>query len=104
MFFTFGQNNSGGYFIENDDVRQYLIVEANSSDEAIDKMLDITENYSEYCPCCGERWSTYDVEYGEGDLVPSIWGEPITAISKSPYKENCIVYYNNGEKEIVEFD
>ena len=35
-FFTFNQNNSGGYFIINDDVAHYLIIEAQNAEEAID--------------------------------------------------------------------
>ena len=61
-YYTFNQNNSGGYFIINDYVAECLIIEAQNVDEAISKMQDITEDYSEYCDCCGERWGEYICE------------------------------------------
>ena len=41
MFYTFYQNNSGGYTIENDDVAEFVIIEANSDKEAINKIKKI---------------------------------------------------------------
>lgn len=102
MFYTFMQNNSGGYFIRNNDVREFLIIEADNVEDAIGKMYDITEDYSEYCPCCGERWSDY-MDEDDADEVPSIWSEPVQNVSKAPYREDCIIYYKDGRKEIIEF-
>lgn len=96
MFYTFCQNNSGGYTIENDDVAEFVIIEANSDKEAINKIKKITKNYMKYCPCCGERWDFSLEELQESKyIVPSIFGEPITKISRFGY----IIYYLNGEIE-----
>lgn len=70
MFYTYSQNNSGGYFITNDDVREYLIIEADSVQEANSKMYDITEDYGEYCECCGLRWDILYSSDAEGKDKP----------------------------------
>lgn len=99
MFFTFAQNNSGGYFIKNDLVSEWVIVEARNSKEAASLMSDICEDYMEYCPCCGERWdldSEYLKEYDE----PRIYGEPFVELFKDEwYSDNIVtIHYYDGEK------
>lgn len=76
MFYTLVQNNSGGYFIVNDNVSEFVIIEANSVVEAIKRAKNITRDYMSYCSCCGERWE-YDFEINDGFPKPSIWDEPI---------------------------
>lgn len=103
-FFTFSQNNSGGYFIINDDVASYLIIEAQNAQEAIDKMEDITLNYSEYCPCCGERWSTW-IDDDDGTEEPMIYDCKVK--EKSPnriFSSSTIIYYYDGTKEKLWYD
>lgn len=98
-FFTFNQNNSGGYFIINDDVACYLIIEAKNAEEATDKMYDITENYSEYCTCCGKRWSSW-IDDEDGKDEPMVWDIKIK--EKSPdrtFGGSTIIYYYDGSKE-----
>lgn len=55
-WFEIDQNNSGGYYIENDVVGSKLFVQAPSAEEANAIAAELTEPYSEYCECCGERW------------------------------------------------
>lgn len=43
MFYRLDQNNSGGYFLENDEVRQFIFVESDSYDDAKQKLRVITE-------------------------------------------------------------
>lgn len=57
MFYVYRQNNSGGYLIENDYVKSYIIVEANSKRDAQSKMEEIIVGHNDFCTCCGERWS-----------------------------------------------
>ena len=70
-FYTISQNNSGGYFIENDDVDYYVSVQADSLYEAEKLLEDIVEDYSEYCDCCGLRWTIWldkkGIEYNDRD-------------------------------------
>jgi len=55
-WYTVNQNNSGGYFIENEDVHQYLSIQAETEDSAKEKFYSVISEYSEFCECCGERW------------------------------------------------
>ena len=57
-FYTYSQNNSGGFFCE---PAKYVIVEADSQDEA----NEIAQEHGVYfngcatgvdCSCCGDRW------------------------------------------------
>lgn len=92
-FFVFSQNNSGGYFIKNDDVSSYVIIEATNHKDAQSKAEDIFENYSEYCECCGERWDT-DMNY-----VDSYVGIPDELqIIKCVGMDEAIIYYIDGSK------
>jgi hypothetical protein len=99
-FFRFSQNNSGGYFIENEDVAIHLIIEALSAREAKSKMEDITASYSQYCSCCGERWSSW-IDDDDGTEEPQIYGEPITTYRPSYRDETCVIYYSDGRKENI---
>lgn len=81
MFYTFHQNNSGGQFIIDEEVSIYVIIEADDSYEA--NTLAQTHgvyfdgcSYGQDCSCCGDRW--YTVYNDEGDIEPSIYGEPIS--------------------------
>ena len=72
MFYTFSQNNSGGYFT---GPAQYVIIEADSRNEAkrqAEERYGLYFDGEEDCPCCGNRWSgCYD-----GTEKPEIYGKP----------------------------
>ena len=55
-FYLFHQNNSGGYYISNDVVAEFLLVEAASMKAAHKRAAEIVEGHNTYCNCCGERW------------------------------------------------
>lgn len=99
-FYTISQNNSGGYFIKNDYVDYYVSVQAKSVEEAEKLLEDIVEDYSEYCDCCGTRWSTYLSEEGN---VPTIYGTPLTELKDRDTfwleEKVAIIYYADGTKE-----
>jgi hypothetical protein len=73
-FYTFNQNNSGGFF----EGPEYLIVEANSATEANSIAQEYCDVYFNGvndgidCDCCGDRW--YPVYESDGSDVPSIYG------------------------------
>lgn len=99
-FFEFSQNNSGGsfYIDEKDGIAESVIVEAVSAQEAIRKMSDITEEYTAYCECCGERWSTY-IDDEDGKTEPSIYDKPVQEAlndSSSYWRKNAAVHYYDG--------
>lgn len=98
-FFTYSQNNSHGYFESNENVCRCVIIEAKSPEHA----NNIAENIGIYfdgcdkgedCSCCGDRWERADEEDG--------YNEPI--IYHVPIKDSdseCIVYYLNGTKKMI---
>ena len=76
-FFTFRQNNSGGFF----DGTEYVIIEADSADEANMIAMDHDIYFDGChkgldCPCCGDRWSEVD-EYDPSEK-PEIYGKDPT--------------------------
>jgi hypothetical protein len=102
-FYAFRQNNSGGSWIRNDVVDVYLVIEARSDKEAEQRAFDIAQDYSDYCSCCGHRWSfdwadkTINAA-NESELVLEV-----QAILKGGYDKtaSAIVHYYNGETEKV---
>lgn len=64
MFYLFSQNNSGGYYIEDENlgISERIFIEAKSKEQALSIFNEIAEKYGqsafyEYCTCCGERWN-----------------------------------------------
>lgn len=61
MFYEFDQNNSGGYFVEDNTLCHRLFIEADSLSEAISKAEDLGCYWDGVasgidCSCCGDRW------------------------------------------------
>lgn len=61
MFYEFDQNNSGGYFVENETICHRLFIEADSEYEAIFKAEELGCYWDGVakgidCECCGDRW------------------------------------------------
>jgi hypothetical protein len=109
MFYTFQQNNSGGRFERTEELDVYVVIEAESAEDAnfraeglgiyfdgVDKDID--------CPCCGDRWYPED---GEGDVVPSLYGTPIDEeeFKSNPYnrafRAGIIIHYLDGTKKEI---
>ena len=92
MFYTYRQNNSGGFW----DGRKYIIVEANTSKDADTIAENNTPVYFNGiskdidCPCCENRW--YNAYCDDGVEVPSLDGVPIT-----DEDTDYAIYYLNGE-------
>lgn len=105
MFFTFGQNNSGGTFDIDHNVAHFVIIEADNADEA----NSIAESKGIYfdgcdlgqdCDCCGDRWYRQWKD-DNGSVEPGIYGQNpqtyrcmFTPLGK-PY---CHIYYKDGLK------
>jgi hypothetical protein len=89
MFYTFEQNNSGGYYLG----PEYLVVEANSTEEANRRFEDFDPDMS-YCDCCGPRWSE---AWSEKLLteVPTVWGRPL----ENSGNQYVVFYLDTGESE-----
>ena len=81
MFYTYNQNNSGGRFIfkPKRGISHYVIIEANSGEEADERAEDIGLYFDgcsngNDCRCCGDRW---DRNYEKGTDVPKVYGEEV---------------------------
>lgn len=105
-FYTFSQNNSGGYFIEDDinGICEEVIVEAKNANEAWDRLQKIGDKVSgfyNYCECCGERWSSY-MDESDGKPVPCIYDTPVEKVTNGAFRNRCFVhYYDDTIKEFV---
>lgn len=105
-FFNFDQNNSGGYFVENEKlgVGPEIIIEAQNYNEAWNKLEALGEQCSgfwNYCDCCGERW--YKGWKEEGHDVPSIYNTPIENFKATDFREYVYVHYYDGTFKRFDF-
>ena len=75
LWFEFSQNNSGGYYVEDDDVCEVVYIQAHTASEAIEKARRFCNN-SDSCACCGDRWSFW-VDDNDGTVIPMHYGEPL---------------------------
>ena len=99
-WFTFAQNNSGGVFVVDENVCEYVIIQAFKADEAVAKAETFMDN-SDSCPCCGDRWSFW-IDDKDGTQEPEIYGEPVKGMKAEMYRRACVLHYNDGRKERIE--
>ena len=107
-FFTYVQNNSGGYYVENDEtgVCPAIIIEAEDVWESWDKLKEIgdrTVGFWSFCPCCGKRWEEISIIDDDGTEEPELFGHKIadTVDNWSVSLKRAFVHYKNGD--VVEF-
>lgn len=74
MYFLFDQNNTGGTWRIDEKVSEYVIIEADTPEEA-DKIAEDIGIYFDGCdlgwdcPCCGDRWHR---TYNKGETKEEI--------------------------------
>lgn len=81
-FFTFNQNNSGGFFKYDKEkgITRIVIIEAINSNHAVSRAEEIgiyfdgVYNESD-CQCCGDRWSKPWSD--DGTKVPEYYGQDV---------------------------
>lgn len=102
-YFEYSQNNSGGVFIHDKDVAEFVIIEApdaeaaNTRAEEIGIYFDGCEDGRD-CRCCGDRWHH---AWNKGFSKPMLYGEPL-ARYQSDYgssRESVYVYHADGQFE-----
>lgn len=104
MFLTIEQNNSGGYYIEDDKygIGCYIIIEADNIKEAKIRLEQIADNYDEsqnehsfyeYCECCGDRWDVWYKDDSDLFEVPSIDEKPI---DECKWYRSGYIHYKSG--------
>lgn len=101
-FYTIGQNNSGGYHIQNEFVDYLVCVQSSNPENATNLLEKITESYSEYCECCGKRWYISLDENDGTNYISSAYGENLENIKFEDvyhYASVVIIYYANGDKK-----
>ncbi|MBB3004412.1 hypothetical protein FHX57_006794 [Paraburkholderia tropica] len=98
-WFRFGQNNSGGYFVEDENVCEDVYVQARSAEEAIAKAETFCDN-SDSCPCCGDRWSFW-VDDSDGTDEPMRYGEPVRTLTKGLYSTKAKLHHFDGTIETI---
>lgn len=99
-FVTLIQNNSGGYYILNEDVQHYVIIEVLDFWQFEYKANNILENYRAYCECCGDRWDDDIIRIDDMTDEPMIYD--VNAFEFRSKGEKAIIYYLNGKKEIID--
>lgn len=109
-FYTFSQNNSGGGFNydEHRGISHFVIIEAESVSEALDKAEDIGLYFDGEgdCPCCGYRWSGY-LDEDDATDEPAIYGEAPDQYLSQPYAMKWMsgyegfIHYADGRIEGV---
>ncbi|KUY28045.1 hypothetical protein EH151_12660 [Elizabethkingia anophelis] len=103
-FYTYSQNNSGGYFVKDEmhGICETVIIQAENEEKAWAKLNEIGDNVSgmwNYCECCGERWSNYVSD--ETD-EPMLYGEKVEEATKGMFRNACYVHYLDGTfKEFI---
>jgi hypothetical protein len=98
-WFGFNQNNSGGRFIVDDNVSEYVFVQAANADDATAIAERFCDNGNS-CPCCGDRWSFFLFgEDAEGHAEPMIYGKPMTAYSSHWVKSFARLHHSDGRVE-----
>lgn len=102
MFFTFNQNNSGGRFILDTTVAEYVVIEATNHKQANAIALSIGLYFDGVdddvdCPCCGDRW--FRCGDGSAKMEPTIYDTPVQWVPKCFTKQGevfCRIFYANG--------
>ncbi|WP_425203735.1 DUF7296 family protein [Priestia megaterium] len=105
-FYNFSQCNSGGYFDDDENVCEEVIIEANNHQHAneIAQKIGIYFNgcsTGKDCSCCGDRWDEVDEDDGKNE--PMIYKTPVYKVKRQTFRDKCYVYYLNGTKEVIEF-
>jgi hypothetical protein len=97
-FYVYRQNNSGGYFVKDENVSIHVIVEADTEEQAnekFDEILDGDSQYTTYCPCCGERWYGVDEVYETVEISDSL----VEELKRHRFYDEAILYAADGTKK-----
>lgn len=95
-WFRFRQNNSGGYFISDDMVCEEVFIQDVSAEHAVIRANAIFADRSEYCECCGERWSTEYVSDDDGTVEPECYGVSIYQTARGYFQNEARLHYFDG--------
>ncbi len=103
LWYEFDQNNSGGYFVRDDFVADVVYVQAMNAEQAegiMSGLIDKAEAW-EYCECCGERWSFWNVQ---GFEVPTRYGRDICKEGISLFSTSSYVLFHGLNGRTLKWD
>lgn len=98
-WYTGRQNNSGGFFVEDEKVGVFVSVQAGTPETATAKFSEVTaESGEDWCECCGERWyESFSAE--DGYDSPHYYAEPLVK-AKGYFSGNShVLHYADGRVE-----
>lgn len=103
MYYTFFQNNSGGFFIGPAEI---VIIEGDSIEEIIKIALDNDIYFDgvhlgKDCSCCGNRWETPNGDSVHWNRVPEIYGEPAHEYKSLSGEKKIKIIHKDGIEDIV---
>ena len=76
LWYEFDQNNSGGYYEQDDLVAAVVYVQAMNARQANEIFDELSSHARDFCDCCGERWSY--VDHSDGFEEPTRYGVPLS--------------------------
>lgn len=94
-WFPYSQNNSGGKFVNNDSVSEFVLIQAKNADKANTRMERITEPFGDFCFCCGQRWYIDCVD-DDGAIEPKLWGKPLNKQQLFDLDNNIVLHHFDG--------
>lgn len=105
-YYTLHQNNSGGYYIQNEDVDAFVSIQAHNVEEAQSIAEEILDCYRDYCPCCGERWDDDFLREKNASIEPLIYNKSYKEMKDEFWCRNnkIIIYHYDGTKEIYDLE
>lgn len=98
---SFNQNNSGGYYIQNEDVSALVCIQGKSLEQIKRKAESLFSGNDSYCECCGERWSTW---VDEDDMMdePYYYDTPLKdSFDEYGNGSYATLHFHNGEVRYV---
>lgn len=102
LWFHFNQNNSGGYFINDEMVCEEVFIQARNAAEAVTKADALFDSRSDHCACCGARWSTW-VDDKDGTPTPTVYGDPIESVEAGYFRKEARLHHFDGRVETFKF-
>ena len=69
-FWCLSQNNSGDFIFHDENVAEFVWIEALDINDFQERANKILEEYRYFCECCGERWDDDIKQEKDGEDKP----------------------------------
>ncbi len=102
-WYHFGQNNSGGRFIINEDLAEDVLIQGKDVNSVLYKAHELMDaSNANSCECCGDRWDFY-IDAADAKDFPTMYDIPITEMEPSHYRTSARLHYADGTIEAYQF-